>query len=140
MIIYKNSKGFAINSMFPKENFTNDDNVYIVDETTEEGKLLKEKIVKNHPFYDLVIDENDQLIDVQVYPDIEFTIDKTQITTTEVATITIIKPSIVIAVIDGQEYEITDGIIEFSHYKAGKYEIMLKADKFKPTIITIEVI
>lgn len=138
MIVYKHCKGYAINSLFPNTNFTNDD-VFIVDETTEEGKLLKEKIVKNHPFYDLVI-KNGKLIDVNIYPNINYTINKTQITTTETATITINDPATIIAIVDGQEYEVTDGIIEYSNENPGIHEITLKAEKYKDTIITVEVI
>lgn len=138
MIIDTNTKSYETNSLFPNINWYNDDRI-VIDETTEEGRQLVEKIINNYPFFDLVIKDG-QLIDVQVYPDIEFIINKTQITTDEVATITITNPTTITAIINEQEYLIEDGVIEFSHYKVGKYEITLKADKFKPTIITIEVI
>jgi len=140
MIVDKNCKAYSINSKFPNGNFTDNENVYIVDETTQEGKALKEKIIKNYPFFDFVEDTEGNLIDISIYPEIEYSIDKTQITTTETATITINDPAIITAIIDGQEYEVTDGMIEYSNENVGTHEIVLKALGYKDAKITIEVI
>ncbi len=136
MIINNLTKNYEINSNFPNTNWYNDDRL-VIDETTEEGKVLAEKILKNYPYFDLVV-ENNEVKEVIVYPRINYNIDKTQVTIDEVATITLEHE--VIAVIEGTEYTITDRIIEFSHYKPGIYNITVKAEGYKPTIITIEVI
>ncbi|WP_427340660.1 hypothetical protein [Caloranaerobacter sp. DY30410] len=126
----------AIESMF-----------HLTQEQIEERKQLykelflpKEEIEGKQLPLKPVYDAEGNLIGAEELPKIEYTIDKTQITTDEVATITIIKPTIVTAVINEQEYLIEDGTIEFSHFKQGNYEIMLKADGFKPTIIQVEVV
>lgn len=137
-MIVRENKGFETNSMYPITDWYNEGN-YVIDETTEEGKALAEKILQNYPFYDLVV-ENGQLIDINIYPDIEFSIDKTQITTTEVANITITNPNTVTAIIDNQEYTVSDGIIEYSNENVGTHQVVLKAEGYKDARITIEVI
>lgn len=37
---------------------------FFINETTEEGKLLAQKIIENYPYFDFVLDEEGNLIDV----------------------------------------------------------------------------
>jgi hypothetical protein len=136
MIIDKLTKAFETRSDKPNENWYNDDRL-VIDETTVEGRALAEKIINNYPYFDLIV-ENNEVTNIVVYPQINYTVDKTQVTIDEIVTITVEHE--VIAVIEDTEYTVTDSVIEFSHYKEGTYNITLKADGYKPTTITIEVI
>lgn len=139
MIVRKN-KDFEICSLYPDSNWYPDEDNYVVDETTQKGKALAQKIIENYPFYDLIT-ENGQLVDVKPYPAIEFEIDKTIITQSDVATIKIISNVNNLKVIaNKQEYEIADNVIEYMNQNTGTHIITLKAEGFKDTDIKIEVI
>lgn len=63
MIIYKNTKAFVINKNNPNENFAdniNKDDVFVVNDNSE----LASKIFKHYPFYEFVLDKNNELIDI----------------------------------------------------------------------------
>lgn len=51
MIVRKN-KTYEICSLYPDTNWYKDEENYIIDETTEEGKLLVQKYIDNYPFVD----------------------------------------------------------------------------------------
>jgi hypothetical protein len=88
-MIIRTDKGYEINSEYPNENWYENENNYIVDETTDAGKLLADKIKSKFPYYDLVVSDG-QLTDVTPYSPITATTDKPQITAdgTDTATIT----------------------------------------------------
>ncbi|EHQ92123.1 hypothetical protein [Desulfosporosinus youngiae] len=62
-MIVKQDKGFETNSFYPDTDWYNDEN-YVVDETTELGQLLAEKIKKHAPYFEFVLNENRELIDI----------------------------------------------------------------------------
>lgn len=66
MIVFKSTKCFEQNSLFPSENYTeyDDELLYVVDETTEKGKELARKIIENAPYFDFVLDNEGNLIDI----------------------------------------------------------------------------
>lgn len=49
-------------SLYPNTNWLGE-GYFIIDETTEQGKALAEKITQNSPYYELII-EGDRVIDV----------------------------------------------------------------------------
>lgn len=59
MIIYQNPLSVLTRSDKPNENWTNDD-VLVVDDHSELGQ----KILMNQPFFELVLGENGELIDI----------------------------------------------------------------------------
>lgn len=140
-MIVRANKGYETNSAYPNTDWYNDGRtLYVVDETTPEGRELASRIMQAYPFYDFVTDENDKLINIIEYPSIQYSVDKTTITNAEIATITIIEPAIVLAEIDGEEYEVSDGEIEYSNENPGQHTIILKSDGYKWVYITIEVV
>ena len=60
MIVNKNTKGFEVRSDKPNENWTNDNNVFIVPDGTE----LANKIINYYPNYNFII-TNDELTDIE---------------------------------------------------------------------------
>lgn len=62
-MIVRKDKTYETNSMFPNTNWYDEEDNYVVDETTEDGRLLAQKIINNAPFMDLVI-ENGILVDI----------------------------------------------------------------------------
>lgn len=63
MIIYKNTKAFVINKNNPNENFADDANkdvVFVINDNSE----LASKVLKYYPFYEFVLDKNNELIDI----------------------------------------------------------------------------
>lgn len=60
MIIYKENKGFEQKSDKPNENWTNNNNVYIVDDESE----LAQKIINAYPYYDFIENAEGNLVDV----------------------------------------------------------------------------
>lgn len=62
MIVRKN-KDYAVHSSFPDINWEDDDS-YIIDETTEEGKLLANKIKEHSPYFDFILDIEGNLIGI----------------------------------------------------------------------------
>jgi len=59
MIVNKNTKGYLIRSDKPNENWTEDD-CFIVDDNS----ILASKIQKHYPYFDFVLDEEGNLIDI----------------------------------------------------------------------------
>lgn len=139
MIICPNLTGFETNSNYRNTNWYDDyrKNWLVVDETTEEGKVLAQRIRSAFPFFDLVLDDS-KLVDIVEWPEISYTINKPQLTINEVATITT-EPN-TIAVIDAQEYQLEDGILEYSNENPGKHFVKLKKEKYKDAVIQIEVV
>lgn len=109
----------------------------VVDETTDEGKALAKRIVNSFPYVDLVI-EDGQLVDIVEWPEVEYSIDKNQISVGEVATVT--TETNTTAVIDSLEYVLADGVLEYSNENQGTHVIELKQDKKKPAVLRIEVV
>lgn len=62
MIIYKNSKGFEQRSDKPNENWTDNEDVYVVNDNSE----LAQKIIDAYPYYNFITDESGNLIDIEV--------------------------------------------------------------------------
>jgi hypothetical protein len=62
LIVYKDNKGFEQRSDKPNENWTDNENVYIVPDDSE----LAEKIKKAYPYYNFITDESGDLIDIEV--------------------------------------------------------------------------
>ncbi len=62
MIVNPVDKGYQQQSHRP--NVCWEDGWLLVDETTEEGKKLAQKIIENYPYYDLVLDDEGNLIDI----------------------------------------------------------------------------
>ncbi len=139
MIICPNLTKFETNSNYRNTNWYDDyrKNWLVVDETTEEGKVLARRIRTTFPFFDLVLDDS-KLVDIVEWPEVEYTIAKTKLTINEVITITT-EPN-TIAVIDAQEYQLEDGILEYSNENPGKHFVKLKKEKYKDAVIQIEVI
>lgn len=139
-MIIRANKGFETNTKYPNSDWYNDGNaLYVVDETTPEGKELVQRIQAAYPYYDFVTDGG-KLIDIIEHPPIQYSIDKTAISTAENAIITITEPAIVLVEIGGEEYEVTDGEIEYSNENTGQHTIILKADGYRWAHITIEVV
>lgn len=65
-MIMRYNKLFEQNSLFPNTDWYNEGNL-VIDETTEQGKILVQKIIENYPYYDLVI-VNGQVVDVAILP------------------------------------------------------------------------
>ena len=59
MIIYKNPISILTRSDVPNENFTNEADVFIVDDNSELGR----KILQHAPFFEFVL-ENGELVDI----------------------------------------------------------------------------
>jgi len=140
MIVCPNLSSIEGNSTYPNINWYNDEihkNWLIVDETTESGKELAKRIKKAFPFIDLIIDDY-KLIDIVEWPEISYTIDKSQLKINEVATI-ITEPN-TIAMVDNQEYLLEDGVLEYSNENLGVYRIILKQERHKDVVIQIEVV
>lgn len=140
MIICPQLSTMEGNSEYPNANWYDDEmhqDWLIVDETTEEGKALAKRIVKSFPYLDLVI-EDDKLVDIVEWPELEYSIDKTQLSTGEIATITT-EPD-TIAVVDEQEYQLVDGVLEYSNDNIGVHSLVLKQPNKKDAVIQIEVV
>lgn len=89
-MIVRPNKGYETNNNKPNENwYENEPDNYVVDETTDTGKALADKITLNYPYYELVV-ENGVLTDVTPYNPISATTDKPEILAdgTDTATIT----------------------------------------------------
>lgn len=65
MIVRANG-GYETNELYPSTNwYPNEPGNYVIDETTEAGATLANKIKENYPNYDLVI-QNGVLVDVML--------------------------------------------------------------------------
>lgn len=62
MIVNPVDKGYQQQSHRP--NVCWEDGWLLVDETTEEGKQLAQKIIEHYPYYELVLDDEGNLIDI----------------------------------------------------------------------------
>jgi hypothetical protein len=63
MIVRPNGS-YEQNGLFPSSNwYTNEPDNYIIDESTEQGLALAQKIIANYPNYNLVVDDG-KLVDV----------------------------------------------------------------------------
>lgn len=64
-MIVRRDKGIEIstNPSYKSVDWYNEGN-YVVDETTEEGKALAEKIKSNHPHFEFVLDKYGDLVDI----------------------------------------------------------------------------
>ncbi len=60
LIIHKDSKSIEVLSGFPNENFGNYENVFIVDDNSN----LAMKIKRHMPYFDFVLDDEGNLIDI----------------------------------------------------------------------------
>ena len=67
-MIIKNDCTFETNSMFPNSDWYNRGS-YVVDETKNENQELIQKIKKNAPYMDLIV-ENGELVDIIPRPDL----------------------------------------------------------------------
>lgn len=140
MILCPNLTSIEGLSTCPDGNWYNDElhrDWLVVDETTEEGNALARRIRAAFPFFDLVLDDG-KLVDIVEWPELEYSIDKTQLSTGEVATITTGPDTIV--VVDEQEYQLVDGVLEYSNENPGVHTITLKKEKYKDAVIQIEVL
>lgn len=59
MIIFKDTKGFQSRTDKPNENWTDNINVFVV----EDGSELASKILQDYPYFDFVLNENGELVD-----------------------------------------------------------------------------
>lgn len=67
-MIVRPDKTHESNSLYPNSNwYENEPENYIIDETTEEGAALAAKVVASYPFYNIVLDDDGNLIDVEPY-------------------------------------------------------------------------
>lgn len=106
-MIIRDNKGYEENSNFPDTNFCpNDPRVlFIIDQTTVEGKELTDKIREffptdeNGPYYDFVTNEEGELIDI-IDLRIQAVIDIPQASVDQVVTVTATLP------IDTQDTEV----------------------------------
>lgn len=62
-MIVRANKTYETNSLFPNMDWYNEGN-YVIDETTEEGQLLAQKIIENYPYFNFVLDSEGNLIDI----------------------------------------------------------------------------
>ena len=67
-MIVRKDKTFETNKMFPNANFYPDEDNFVVDETTDQGKQLADKISRLHPYFDFVLNPDGQLVDVVEIP------------------------------------------------------------------------
>ena len=64
-MIIREDKSFETNSLFPNTDWYDDGRtLFVVDETTEVGVELKNKIMQNYPHFEFVLDETGYLIDI----------------------------------------------------------------------------
>ena len=62
-MIVREDRNFESLSVYPNTDWYNEGN-YVVDETTEEGKPLVNKIKEHSPYFDFVLDGEGNLIDI----------------------------------------------------------------------------
>lgn len=63
-MIVRRDKTYETNSLFLNVNWYEGEDNYVIDETTEGGKILAEKIKAYFPYFEFVLDEEGNLIDV----------------------------------------------------------------------------
>lgn len=65
MLIDKQNKSYCIRPDMPDVNWAPDDEEYLfVNESTKEGRILMDKIIQHAPYFDFVLDEHNQLVDI----------------------------------------------------------------------------
>lgn len=65
MLVNKQNKGYCIRPDMPDVNWApNDENYVFVNESTKEGQELMDKIIQHAPYFDFVLDEHNQLVDI----------------------------------------------------------------------------
>ena len=65
MLIDKHNKSYCIRPDMPGVNWAPDDENYVfVNESTQEGRVLMDKIIQHAPYFDFVLDEHNQLVDI----------------------------------------------------------------------------
>lgn len=144
MLIYETKDYLAVSSM-PNKNFLpNDPNVlFVVDETTEEGKALAAKVQKAAPYYDFVTDQPGNLIDIIEWGSVPYTISINPVSAGQFTEITV-PVGAVVTYVDESGHEINivvdDGILEYLNANPGKHKILLESNNFRPVIFEIEVI
>jgi len=62
-MIVRQNKNYETHSLYPNSDWENDGN-YVIDETTDDGKLLAQRVVDNSPYFDFALDANGTLIDI----------------------------------------------------------------------------
>ena len=65
MLVDKQNKCYCIRPDMPDVNWAPDDENYLfVNESTKEGRVLMYKIIQHAPYFDFVLDEHNQLVDI----------------------------------------------------------------------------
>ena len=65
MLVDKQNKIYCIRPDKPDVNWAPDDENYLfVNESTKEGRVLMDKIIQHAPYFDFVLDEHNQLVDI----------------------------------------------------------------------------
>ena len=65
MLIDRQNKSYCIRPDMPDVNWAPDDENYVfVNESTKEGQELMDKIIQHAPYFDFVLDEHNQLVDI----------------------------------------------------------------------------
>ena len=63
MIVRKN-KMYEVNSLFPNVDWYENQDNYLIDESTETGKIICGKIIEHAPYYDFVFDDLGEITDI----------------------------------------------------------------------------
>ena len=66
-MIVRQDKTYETCSLYPNINWYENEDNYVVDETTEEGQILAKKIIEHSPYMELVV-ENGKLVDIIPLP------------------------------------------------------------------------
>jgi hypothetical protein len=67
LIVNKTTKYTQTKDDEPNKNWYENDEWYVVDETTEEGKILADKIIQHAPYFDFVLNDAGNLIDITLF-------------------------------------------------------------------------
>jgi len=62
-LIVRENKRYETLGLYPDSDWYTEGN-YVVNETTENGKLIASKIIEHCPYFDFVLDGNGNLIDI----------------------------------------------------------------------------
>lgn len=52
-MIIRQDKSYETNSLFPNIDWYEDENNYVIDETTEEGQIIMQTYIENYPFVEI---------------------------------------------------------------------------------------
>jgi len=105
---------------------------------TVPDKVIADKILSLHPYFEFVLNAEGNLIDITPFPEISYSRDiqnpltpgQLLIITSEVAPVTLIDD-------EGVFREVQDGIIQYSNMEPGTYYLTLRADRYRPTGIEV---